>query len=340
MKKIIITLVSVASCLTAFSQDILFSQPNEAPIILNPANAGIPYDLRVNLNYREQWKSITEPYRTIAASVDGKVLSQGKTGSSIGAGLTLFNDKAGIGKLTTNQAMLNVSGKIMLGPNQTLSAGLSGGIIQRRIGGSELTWGNQYNGLIYDSNLPTGEVMNGEQFLNADFGAGVQWSFGRGASTLSSNDMFGAQIGGAVNHVNSPATGFYELADKRALHYTVHGTIAIGLKNTNLQISPQFLYKRQGPSQLIYFGSMFRYGLQSASKYTGNLQSKTISVGGFIRGSDAFVAIIQAEIGQFGAGISYDFNFSGLRNVSTGRGGFEISLKYYPLSSRKDNSLI
>ncbi len=314
-----------------FGQDILFSQPNEAPLILNPANAGIPYNMRVTANYRSQWRSVTTPFSTIAAGVDGKIISQGTKGSSLGVGLTLFNDQAGDAHLTTNQVNLCVSGKVTVAKYQIISVGLSGGIVQRRIGTDNLTWGEQYNGIAYDRSLPNGESFSGDNFLNGDFGTGIQWSYGKGQSTLSSNDQFGAQAGISVSHVNSPNTGFYQVVDKRAIRYVFHFSCSYGIKNTNMQISPLLLYERQGSAQIIYGGTFIKYKLQESSKYTDNLLSKSISIGGFLRGGDAAVVAAQFEFGQIAFGVSYDINISSLSNVSSGHGGFEISLRYLPI---------
>ncbi len=324
-----------------FGQDILFSQPLQAPLILNPANAGVPYNLRVTANYRSQWRSVTTPFTTIAAGVDGMVMSQGTKGSSLGAGLSLTNDQAGTGHLTTSQAILCVSGKVTVAKYQILSVGISGGIIQRRINTNDLTWDEQYNGVAYDATLPNGESFSGSKFLNGDFGSGIQWSYGKGQSTLSSNDQFGAQAGISVFHVNSPNTGFYQIVDKRAIRYLFHFSFSYGIKNTNMQISPLLLVERQGPAQTIYGGTFIKYKLQESSKYTDNLLSKSISIGGFYRSGDAAVVAAQCELGQISFGISYDINVSSLTNVSSGRGGFEISLKYIPLiGSQGGNRLL
>lgn len=338
-----LTIIIIVLYLIPFSnygQDILFSQPNEAPVLLNPANTGSQYDLRVVANYRQQWNSITSPFKTIAAGVDGKVLSKGKSGSTFGAGLSFYNDMAGEGRLVTNQINLSLSGKVTIAKNQTLSTGIYGGLVQRQIATDKLTWGNQYNGLVYDSSLPTGESFSSESFINSDFGAGLQWSYGKGSRTLSSNDMFGAQAGLAVFHVNSPGTGFYSVTDKRSIRYLFHFTGSYGIKNTNMQLSPMFVYQRQGPAQMIYAGAFIRYKLQESSKYTDYVLSRTVSLGGFLRSSDAVAIAVQCELGQIGFGISYDINISSLTKVSSGRGGFEISIRYLPLRSSSPSRLI
>ncbi len=323
-----------------FGQDFFFSQPNEAPLLLNPANAGAQYDMRATANYRLQWRSVTAPFRTIAGGFDMRFLSNGNKGSSLGAGISISNDMAGDGRLSTTQITFCLSGKVILSKNQALSAGISGGFVQRKINVNDLTWGNQYNGLVYDPNLPSRESFSNQSFLNGDFGSGIQWSYGKGQRTLSSNDMFGAQAGISVFHVNSPNTGFYQVADKRSLRYLFHFTGSYGIKNTNMQLSPLFIYQMQGPSKMLYVGTFIKYKLQESSKYTDYLLSRTVSLGGFLRGSDAFVIAAQSEMGQFAFGISYDINISTLTYVSKGRGGFELSLKYLPVRSSSSSRLL
>jgi len=78
------TLLAFAtSCLAFFSQaqDIHFSQINETPLLINPANAGLGCDMRAILNYRTQWSSVTTPYKTFAASYEVKLLKKSRKGT-------------------------------------------------------------------------------------------------------------------------------------------------------------------------------------------------------------------------------------------------------------------
>ncbi len=48
------------------SQDIHFSQFFEAPLLRNPALAGLfTGDLRIQAVYRTQWQSVSVPYQTL-----------------------------------------------------------------------------------------------------------------------------------------------------------------------------------------------------------------------------------------------------------------------------------
>ena len=341
MKKInILVIVNLMISLVTVAQDYSLSQLTESPVMLNPANTGLIYPIRINLNYRQQWRSISKPYNTIVASVDGKVLSQGKSGSSLGIGVLLVNDQAGTSKLNTLNANLALMGKVMINENQSLSTGIIGGLVQRKLDVNSLTWSDQYNGTSYDPTIPHGEQLSTEKRMAPDVGVGLQWSYGRGAATLSSNDAIGAQVGFAAYHVNMPNTGFQEDADKRYVRYLFHGSFSYGFKNTPLQANPVFIAQMQGPARMIYTGAFIKYRLQESSRYTGFLFSRSLNLGLFYRVGDSFVTALQLEFDQFAFGMSYDINLSQLNKVTYGRGGMEFSFRYLPFKSSSGNTLL
>ena len=58
---------------TAFGQDIHFSQFTMTPLNLNPAQAGAEYDMRVIVNYKNQWGTVAAPYSTANIAYDMKL---------------------------------------------------------------------------------------------------------------------------------------------------------------------------------------------------------------------------------------------------------------------------
>ena len=56
---------------TIIAQDVHWSQWYNAPLYYNPATTGaFNGDERVNLNYKDQWRSISSPYKTFMAQYD------------------------------------------------------------------------------------------------------------------------------------------------------------------------------------------------------------------------------------------------------------------------------
>ncbi|MCX7862735.1 MAG: PorP/SprF family type IX secretion system membrane protein [Bacteroidales bacterium] len=337
MKTVVLFVISMIVSVYLWSQDVVFSQIHEAPILLNPANAGAQHDIRANLNFRQQWRSVTEPFVTMAASADMKLFSQ-KRSSSAGVGVFVLNDRAGGAHLNTFQSGIIAAGKVPVASNQNISGGIGLSFLQRHVDFASLSWDKQYDGLMYNPDLPTGETLFRERTSTVDVSTGVQWSYGKGATTLSSNDNFGAQVGVAVLHLNKPNIGFNE--DPSYWRYVIHGTFSYGVKNSNMQISPSFMTTLQGPSKMFFLGTIVKYKLQESSKYTDYILARMINVGTFYRWGDAIVMSAQLEWGQYAFGISYDINVSSLTKVSYGRGGFEISARYFPLRSSASSRLL
>lgn len=338
---------SVPMTIGIYAQDIHFAQFNQSPLTLNPALAGTTVWIRGVLQYRGQW-GWADAYSTIGASFDVKSKKRwlkvkkmtekyrqpGEDG--FGWGINVFNDRAGDGKMGTLQANAALAYQIYLNPQSMLALGFQGGIMQRSINFDKLYWGTQY-----DPNSSTGwsnncvgchadnAIASGDgNFIIPDLNTGLIYTYKKSERYMRGSDQKEFTLGAALFHVTQPKYSFLGSSEKLYQRMVIHGTGTFGIANTSLAISPGFLMARQGPNQEILLGSLFRYMLREDSKYTGYIKGASISAGGYYRNQDAFVAAALFEFGSYGIGISYDINVSGLKTVSYGRGGFEISLRY------------
>lgn len=313
------------------AQDVHFSQFYMATLQQNPAMAGSGHDIQAVLNYKSQWQSVQAPYKTAAGSYDMKI-TKGKGSNGFWAGgINFFSDKAGDSQMGTTQANLSVAYHLQLARYATLGAGLQGGFVQRSINTSALKWGNQYDGMAYSPTYATGETQHAIAKAFADVGGGVVYSYNNTSHerNVTDNHELKFHFGAAAFHVNRPNYSFYEGSKERLnIKYVAHGGALISLKNTNAALAPAFFYYRQGPAQEIYAGGMVRYKLKQDSKYTGLQKGAALSIGGFLRARDAIIATMLFEYSQYAIGLSYDVNTSLLRTASSGRGGFEITLRF------------
>ncbi|MGQ0828988.1 MAG: PorP/SprF family type IX secretion system membrane protein [Bacteroidota bacterium] len=316
----------------SFSQDIHFSQFYMSPLNQNPAMAGANYDLQAILNYKDQWRSVAAPYKTMAVSFDMRLPNKKKTARGfLAAGINIFNDQSGDSKMGTTQGNLNLAYHLRLGEYSTIGAGLMGGFVQRSISYSALEWGNQYDGTKYNATLGTGETQGSSSFTLMDAGAGLVWTYNNtaGAIKVDDNHDFKANLGVAVFHPHQPAYSYGTLSNEKLYaKIVVHGNAVISIPGRNLGFIPGFMYYKQGPAQEIYAGSLIRYKLQQNSKYTGIKKGAAISLGAFYRAHDALVATFLLEYSSYALGVSYDLNTSKLKTASTGRGGIEISIRF------------
>lgn len=319
--------ISLVSFYDAKAQDIHFSQFDETPLLLNPANAGTHHDVRVIANYKNQWKAVGSPYKTFAISADVRLLKRKK--HQLGLGIDFFNDKAGDAELGSNQGNLSLSGIININKKCLISGGLMAGFTQRTINTTKLQWGSQYTGNAYDATAPTGEPSAGDAFTYADMGAGIQFSYGTDEMYISANNARKVNIGVSVYHPHQPVYTFYGNTPERLHMKTViHGDASLGVGNSNLVLKPSYIVFIQGATKEITPGMTFQYILQEGSKYTGNKKPAAFSIGGYYRLKDAAIALVRFEYANYSIGCSYDINLSKLKTVTSTRGGFEISLRF------------
>jgi hypothetical protein len=88
------------------------------------------------------------------------------------------------------------------------------------------------------------------------------------------------------------------------------------------------MFLKQGPHELLNFGSMVRLGITGNSKYTALVKNYAVYGGINYRLRDAIVATGIVEYGNYQIGLSYDFTVSRLASASAGRGAMEFNLRY------------
>lgn len=316
--------------LEANCQDSQFSQFYNSPILLNPSLTGaINGKIRILTNYRNQWSSITKPYKTFAFTFDiGLMKKKGKRGF-IGAGLSFLSDEAGSSQLGFNQVNLSLAYHTHISSYNNLSAGIVGGFSQRYINYSKLEWNSQYNGNNFDPNLPTYEIGYSENRSYPDFGAGLEWTYTKGEMYAIAKNQPCINVGFSVFHVNHPNISFHSSAnDNLPIKFIFHGNTQICFNNKIYSFVPSILFVKQGTLKDIIVGGLARKKLNEESRYTGFNKGSAISLGCLYRIGDAVIPYWQLEFANYAIGLSYDINISGLTIASSGRGGFEISIRW------------
>lgn len=323
----LIFLLSIVSGVRA--QDIHFSQFNEAPLLLNPATAGTGVsDFRFALNYRNQWKNVIAPFKTIAISFDSRLKTgKKKNGNYFGYGFCLFNDKSGLSRLTTNQVNIDLGYHLMINRKSSIGAGINAGFFQRILTTSGLKWDAQYNGKEYDASMPTQENAIYQSFMKFDLGAGLLYKF----ADRSSGNKF--EIGFAMAHLTRPKISFYQSDPSLNLKYTGHTSFQAKIGEESFLV-PSALFTMQGKHTEMVFGGAYKVitGQQTRDKVllnTFTLFSSSFSFGAYYRVKDALIFTASLEyLRNMSLGISYDVNISQLNSASKRRGGLELSLLF------------
>lgn len=326
------------------AQDFHFSQFNENTALINPALTGSSGVLKASVSYRDQWRTVTTPYKTYGVSVESRFKTSGwkevqgksmtfskQSFNRITGGLSFYSDKAGDGNLRTTQVNVSLATFVPINKNSNLSVGLQGSLVQRKIDFANLVFSNQFNGTTYDASMANGESAAAVSFMYPDFGAGLAWNYlEKGTkSTISNNMQNKGTVGVAIFHINQPTQSYLVANNPRiSLKYVVHGDFLIGFRNSSVAIAPSYLIQLQTTNHEIIVGTNIKYYFKQNSKYTGYKQSNSVSLGAFYRYRDAVIVAFAYDKNQFGIGISYDLNVSGLSKVSKLSGGPEITLKF------------
>lgn len=327
MKKIILASMLVVPFLGK-AQDIHFSQFNETPVLLNPAMSCTAFDTRIIANYKNQWASVTSPFQTYGISIERvfKHLKLKKAYS--GMSLSIYNDKAGDAGLGSLLVNLGFNAVVKTGKYTKFSAGIGGGINYRTINPSKLKWESQYNGSVHDPAVASGEAVPRSTMMQADFVGGLAYHYAKSERYISAQDGTKFDLGFSVFHYNMPKYSFVNSGDKQFVKFALHANFDIGIKNTGIAIVPSALYMKQGPSQEISIGSLFKYIIQDQSVYTGIKKPCAIALGAYYRVGDAVIPTLLFQYDKYAFCVSYDVNTSQLTGASKAKGGLEFSLRF------------
>jgi type IX secretion system PorP/SprF family membrane protein len=320
------------------AQDVHFSQINEQPLFLSPANTGFFNGyVRAIINYRNQWTSMGgfgSAYNTGAISVDGGLFKSKKRKSFLGLGGTIVYDRAGAANLSKTTAMLNASGIIKSSRRSVIGLGISGGINSNNANYNKLTYGSQFDGNVIDNQLVSGESVVFRQFTTTDIGAGFAYEYTKISTDEDHDDVSKFRLSIGAFHLNRPVQDFgagsnYKLPVRWVGAYTSH----FDFEDTKFSITPTFVMQSQGEFYQILFGTYLKYRLSTGTKTTGTKTETGMGIGLFYRSKDALIAKFMYEADKLAFGLSYDINLSGYKAVSRLYGGPEVFIRLNNMAS-------
>lgn len=319
--------VVLMTCLHIYAQDAQFSQYYSSALYLNPALAGSEPDITFSSNYRQQWRSIVQPYTTNQVSIILPYhVPKIKDSHKGGAGFSFYNDRAGDGNLKTIGVNLTGAYNLALSSNglNYLSFGLQGGFMQKTIDYTNLEWGSQYNPYAggFDANATVNESNLQTTRLYPDINTGVIYYY-NAAKNYHYTD-YSVYAGAAVYHVNRPNESFLKgKSSKLPMLIKFHTGMEYNLSK-KANISPNAIVFYQNQKYQINTGLYFTYALKQTN--FGVVNSTNLILGAWYRFQDSFITTIGLNNAFYTIAFSYDLNSSNLRNYTNGRGAYELSL--------------
>jgi len=309
-------------------QDLHYSQHVFNPLYYNPAFTGfIPQRARVLLNYSDRYRQSLgdEGLRTVfgSADVNFPVGGQYKNNKFIGIGGYFYNHKRGKDAVVDNVAALSLAYRMWLdeGMQHSLSAGFNFSFWNRNFNYSNLQFGNQFDGTMYNPSINSGEGTSFDPINVIDGGLGVLYSY-------DSKSKFRGYVGASVFHLIPDAVrrDFIDIP----LRYNVHGGADVSFGNLSLLPSLMIDYQRNALE--LYTGAMLKYMIKEkgsspitflAGPY---LRAFKDPIGGFSMYTINAMAGVQLE--EFQLLVSFDNTVNSSSVVFGGFNGFEISFEY------------
>lgn len=314
------------------AQDLHFSQFFETPLLRNPSLAGLfAGDIRVQGVYRNQWGTVTVPYKTGSFNIEYKQ-PVGHGDDYLTTGLQLVYDKAGATNFTTTNFLpaLNYHKSLSGEKSRYLSLGFMGGIIQRRIDRSKITTNSQFDGGGFNPAMADGETFVKSNYSYLDGSVGMTYNSAITEDKPQDNYFFGV----AYHHFNRPRNSFYQRPDiELNPKWVFSGGVRFGINETSF-LTIQADRSVQGAAKETIGGVM--YSVKIGDNY--QKPDYTVAFGGFLRLQDAFIPVVKLDYNPFSIAISYDINVSELKTASQGQGGMELSVTYAGFFERDNSS--
>jgi type IX secretion system PorP/SprF family membrane protein len=339
MKKLIILtliLISIGFETSAQGIDPQLSLFNDQPTYMNPALVGnFDYKWRVNTSYRDQYSSISTPYRTIATSFDINLPINAWAGNIWGFGLSVFQDaQSDVAYTSTNfNASFSIGQYLDPRENHSLSVGFLGGYGQRAIDYSNLNyWDSQWVGTGFQLGRPTGEPFNNDVRGYADLSTGLQY-------TYNGEGLVDVRAGLAMQHFNRPEIGLYRDGQGFQMdrQFGIHADMEYRFnRDSRFYIRPSAYYTIQGEINNMIIGNDFVFMFNEPTRTTGKRKEYSMTLGVFHRAGFALkepaakdaIATIKLNLAGFTFGSAYDFNIGSNSSLTGYQGALEVFVSY------------
>jgi len=316
MKLILSTILFFALYLVN-AQDIHFSQYFYSPLNLNPAqNGNFDGDWRFVNNYRNQWKALSIPYRTIGVSYEHQLYIYSEQFSY---GFNVIHDQSGPAGLTINKLLASLTYHKKINTNH-FHIGMQGGIVFKNFNLSELTFPSQFDMTsgYFNNQLNNNEINLTSHINYPDINLGTLWQ--------KRFQHFETELGFSVFHLIMPKESFNDNDNHLPIRYIIHAGLMFPIHS--FYMKPQVFEMRQHKATDIILGSEIGFNL---TKFPMGM--KRIFAGIFIRNDfntafDASIFMLGLQIKQLQLAFSYDINTSSLSVATNKKGAFEFSLIY------------
>lgn len=296
--------------ITAFTQDVKYTQVYSNPLKLNPASMGMNQDLKFILHYRTQWSGIQKGYTTYSFTTLYPIyIKDGK--EKLDLGINAMNDKAGA--FSSLDFSLSLGYNLRLSKAGFLNFAVSAGYIQKSISTAGLTFDQQYVLGNYSASNPNNEALMSQKVAYPDISFGTMWYYN---PLRTEGTKLNAYVGASAFHLNQPNESLTASLGVLPMRYSFQGGIKI-LGDNKIDFTPNVIFSSQGGNNNSAAGLLTDYHMNDISKVT---------LGIWYRNNDAIAFSVAFDHKTFSFGYSYDVVNSKISNYIPGLNAHEITL--------------
>ena len=300
-------LLVAANCLKA--QDVSFSQVYSSPLYLSPSFAGFTDGGRAILNYRDQWPSIPNTYRTYALSYDQYI-----SHLNSGIGLLALHDDQGGGQLVTQNVGIVYAYELAVTSDIFVRPGLQFKYFGMRIDPAKMM------------EIGSGNVR--VPWINPDFPVEQFHKLDAAASLMVYSDYF--WLGTTVDHLVKSNVGFTDIETRIPIKTTIFGGgkwryIEESRFRSQQSISLAFMFRRQERFQQLDLGAYWNVEPIEVGLWYRGIPG--VSSGG-LSNNDALIFSLGVNLGTFHIAYSYDLTLSKLAAYSGGSNEFSVIYRF------------
>jgi type IX secretion system PorP/SprF family membrane protein len=302
------------------AQDLHFTQNHFPSIYFNPAQTGAFLGTyRINALYRDQNRSFFgTAYQTPILTIDSPIMFGFRKNDWVGAGITLFNDKAGVSGYASTGFLGSLAYHLGLDKKMkhVLTVGARYGFVSRSIDPEAGDFGDELAGLTRSPD---------RTFLQ---------DFNDGYTSLSVGAMFKSQLSKTMS-LEIGAAGIHLIAgtytfmmssaqNESSLRLNGHANLNIRM-NEQLVLAPTVYYSNESTSTnlVVQLNSAFRI---KKMKKGDKKEPFTLYPGIGMRVGDALQFMIGAKVKKYKVGIAYDYSINDY-NAFTTSGALEVGIQ-------------
>jgi type IX secretion system PorP/SprF family membrane protein len=228
----------------------------------------------------------------------------------------MMYDKSMGGVLKSNYASIDGAYNVQFaesdnGGAHRLGLGIGGTYGNRRVDYSRLTFGEQFNGVGFDRNLPTGETALGQMKPYFSVSAGLLYSY--------TTDLSNFDFGFSGFHLNKPKQTFLDDPNQiLPVRWVGHANFEHQINDVTV-VNANVVYQRQSTTSYFSIGG-------ALGRYLSQDENIMVNAGLWYWSNNALVPYFGFTYQSFQVGVSYDLTVSKLTAGQRRPNTFEISL--------------